>query len=58
MSGSTVSASIRYEQPAIVRRDSIEGLLVGAAPSDAKPPPPDTNVSDVNVKENIRPVRW
>ena len=55
MSEPTVRASIRYEQPAIVRRDSIEGLLVNVGrPSDVPPPPP----SDVNVKENIRPVRW
>jgi hypothetical protein len=50
-------ASIRYEQPAIVRRDSIAGLLENAI-SDGKPVPDGTNTSDVNVKENIRPVRW
>ena len=54
-------ASIRYEQPAIVRRDTIAGLLTdGAAPSDVKPKPtaPPIGISDVNVKENILPVRW
>jgi len=55
MSEPTIRASIRYEQPAIVRRDSIEGVLgIATRPSDLPPPPP----SDVNVKENIRPVRW
>ena len=34
----TVRAIMPYEQPAIVRRDAIAGLLVGAAPSDK----PDT----------------
>jgi hypothetical protein len=56
MSEPTANDPIRYEQPAIVRRDSIAGLLSfpGNLPSDAPP----INPSDVNVKENIRPVRW
>jgi len=40
MSETTATDSTRYEQPAIVRRDTIEGLLAdGAAPSDSKTPP-------------------
>ena len=60
----TTNASIRYERPAIERRDSIAGLADATAPSDVAndglPGPtgfPGT-ASDVNVKENIRPVRW
>jgi hypothetical protein len=54
MSEPTAKASIRYEPPAVVRRDSIAGLLGSAtAPSDLP-----IGASDVNVKENILPVRW
>jgi len=53
MSEPTAKDNIRYEQPAIVRRDSVAGHLM-PAPSDVPP----IGVSDVNVKENIRPVRW
>ena len=53
MSEPTAKDPIRYEQPAIVRRDSIAGLLTNVTgPSDV------IAGSDVNVKENIRPVRW
>ena len=60
MSEPTANDPIRYEQPAVVRRDSIAGLADAAAPSDVKPKPtaPPIGISDVNVKENIRPVRW
>ena len=58
----TAKNSIRYEQPAVVRRDTIAGLLDGAAPSGSKTPPTQDTApplsSDVNVKENIRLVRW
>ena len=46
---------MRYECPRIIRRDAIAGLLV-AAKSDIKQP--DGVDSDVNIKENIVPVRW
>ena len=46
---------MRYERPAIVRRESIVGLATVAL-SDVKPPP--TNLSDVNKKDNIVPVAW
>jgi hypothetical protein len=55
MSEPTANDGAPYEQPAIVRRDAIAGLLGSVtAPSDV-PPPAE---SDVNVKENILPVRW
>jgi hypothetical protein len=54
MSEST--ATIRYEPPAIVRRDLVAGLLDSTPKSDAAN---DNGAhSDANVKENIRPVRW
>jgi hypothetical protein len=52
---SELTVSIPYEQPAIVRRDAIAGILGVGAPSDG---PPNDVDSDVRVKENIRPVRW
>jgi len=45
-----------YATPAIVRRDSIAGMLDGAAPSDVNTQPDFE--SDVNIKDNIVPVRW
>jgi hypothetical protein len=46
----------RYEPPAIVQREPMKGVLVdGVSPSDQ---PDGTTLSDVRVKENIRPVRW
>jgi hypothetical protein len=49
------NARIRYEQPAIARRELVVGLLGTAAKSDTGG---DVVFSDVTVKENIRPVRW
>ena len=46
---------VRYESPSIVRREQLKALLLDGAKSDL---PADTNVSDVNVKDNIVPVRW
>ena len=43
---------VAYETPAVSRRDSIAGLA-GTRPSDLPP-----KSSDVNVKDNIVPVRW
>ena len=60
MSEPTANDPTRYEQPTIERRDTIAGLLIAAAPSDVKPKPtaPPIGISDVNIKENILPVRW
>ena len=49
---------MRYESPIIVRREQIKALLTAGVKSDL-PDSGDTNViSDVNVKEHIRPVVW
>ena len=48
---------MRYERPSIVRREQIKALLLDGAKSDL-PDAGDTNVSDVNLKEHIRPVVW
>ena len=47
---------MRYERPAIVRRESIVGLATVTL-SDVKQPP-DGGVSDVHKKDNIVPVAW
>jgi hypothetical protein len=53
------SDRIRYEPPAIEQREPLSGLLsAGTLISDVKPDGNAVAGSDVNVKENIRPVRW
>lgn len=48
--------SSAYEPPPVVRREAIIALLAdGPSPSDAQPDGVD---NDVEVKDDIRPVRW